>query len=58
MSERIDGHMIKANHVSVSYRMSHDKIKSIKEYLVAIALGFCVLPVVELVKLIKRRISR
>ena len=28
--------MIKANHVSVSYRMSHDKIKSIKEYLVAL----------------------
>lgn len=28
--------MIKANHVSVSYRMSHDKIQSIKEYLVAL----------------------
>ncbi len=28
--------MIKANHISVSYRMSHDKIQSIKEYLVAL----------------------
>lgn len=28
--------MIKANHISVSYRMSHDKIRSIKEYLVAL----------------------
>ena len=27
--------MIKANHITVSYRMSHDKIQSIKEYLVA-----------------------
>ena len=28
--------MIKANHISVSYRMSHDRIQSIKEYLVAL----------------------
>lgn len=28
--------MIKANHVSVTYRMSHDKIQSIKEFLVAL----------------------
>ena len=28
--------MIKANHIRVSYRMSHDKIQSIKEYLVAL----------------------
>ena len=28
--------MIKANHITVSYRMSHDKIQSIKEYLVAL----------------------
>ena len=28
--------MIKANHITVCYRMSHDKIKSIKEYLVAL----------------------
>ena len=28
--------MIKATNISVSYRMSHDKIKSIKEYLVAL----------------------
>ena len=37
MQERIYGHeMIKANHITVSYRMSHDKIQSIKEYLVAL----------------------
>ena len=28
--------MIKANHITVCYRMSQDKIKSIKEYLVAL----------------------
>lgn len=28
--------MIKANHISICYRMSHDKIQSIKEYLVAL----------------------
>ncbi len=36
MTERILAkNMIKADHITVSYRMSHDKIKSIKEYLVA-----------------------
>lgn len=30
----------------------------IKEYLIAIALGFCVLPVVEIVKLIQRKFSK
>ena len=28
--------MIKANNISICYRMSHDKIQSIKEYLVAL----------------------